>query len=67
MGNLSPGQLRALSDFFNTIAAAWFTGGVITPLFAKVSQIERFVLFVLGLGLSYIFLHLSLSTAKEVG
>ena len=66
MNGLSGGQLKALSDFFNKIAAAWFTGGVITPLFAEVPQISRFTLFVLGLGFSYTFLRLSLTTAKEV-
>jgi len=35
MKNLKPSQLKALSDFLNTIAAAWFSAGVISPLFIK--------------------------------
>jgi len=33
MRKINIGQKKALSDFLNNIAAAWFTIGVITPLF----------------------------------
>lgn len=35
MINLAPAQYKALSEFLNTIAAAWFTAGVISPFFIK--------------------------------
>ena len=35
MLDLTPSQYKALSEFLNTIAAAWFTAGVISPFFIK--------------------------------
>jgi len=32
---LNPAQLKSLSEFANTVAAAWFTAGVISPFFTK--------------------------------
>jgi hypothetical protein len=33
--SLNPAQLKSLADFSNTVAAAWFTAGVISPVFTK--------------------------------
>jgi hypothetical protein len=35
MSNLSSVQLKSIADFANTVAAAWFTAGVISPIFTK--------------------------------
>lgn len=66
MDKMSIGQLKALSEFFNTIAAAWFTGGIIAPFFAKVSLLEKILFFVIVAGFSYAFLNISLFFVKEV-
>ncbi|EKE06435.1 MAG: hypothetical protein ACD_19C00014G0049 [uncultured bacterium] len=31
--NLKSEQLKTLSEFLNMISVAWFSGGIITPLF----------------------------------
>ena len=67
MERFSKGQLKALSDFFNMVAVAWFTGGVVAPFFAAISRTEKWELSAFGLVLSYVFLRLSLSAAKGVG
>jgi len=66
MREWSVGQLRALSDFFNMVAVAWFTGGVITPFFARVLPAERWVFLMIGFVCAYICLNISLSFAEEV-
>ena len=66
MSNLSVGELKALSSFFNTIAAAWFTGGVIAPFFSETSLLEKAIFFIAGALLSYCFLKFSLFFVKEV-
>jgi len=66
MKKFSIGQLRALSDFFNTLAAAWFTTGVIAPFFAKPTFVEKMTFFMAGLIMSYIFLNFSLFVASEL-
>lgn len=47
MRNLKPGQLKALSEFLNTVAAAWFTAGIIAPIFIELKDISKTI--VLGL------------------
>jgi hypothetical protein len=66
MDGLSIGQLRALSDFFNTVAAAWFVGGIVTPFFVGASPIEKLQFSVAGVLYSGVFLSLSLFFVKEV-
>ena len=66
MKTLSVGQLKALSEFFNTIAAGWFSGGIIAPLFSQVSSLEKLAFFVVGATLSYWFLKLSLAVVEDV-
>lgn len=66
MRRFSTGQLKALSEYFNTVATTWFSAGVIAPFFAKVSFLERTIFFLAGFAMSYIFLNLSLFFVKEV-
>ena len=66
MRKLSTGQRKALSEFFNTIAAAWFSGGIVAPFFARVTPAEKMIFFVSGFAFSYIFLNFSLLFVKEI-
>jgi len=47
-------------------AVAWFTGGVITPFFARVLPEERWLFLMIGFVCAYICLDISLSFAEEV-
>lgn len=60
MGNLKDGQIKGLSDFLNTVAAAWFSAGVISPLFANTESIVK-TLFLSGIEISMALFFLSLS------
>jgi len=62
----SSGQLKALSEYFNTIAAAWFTAGIITPFFSNAPFLERIIFSISGFAMSYIFLSFSLFFARKV-
>ncbi len=46
MKRLSVNQRKALSDFANTVAAAWFTAGVISPFFTKPKSLIELLSFV---------------------
>ena len=63
---LSKGEVRILAEFFYTIAAGWFSGGIIAPFFSKVTLEEKLLYFLIGFILAYLFLVISLSFAKEV-
>ena len=60
MGNLKDGQIKGLSDFLNTVAAAWFSAGVISPLFANTESVMK-ILFLSGIEISMALSFLSLS------
>lgn len=63
-GHLSRDQKKALSQFAGTIAAAWFTAGIIAPLFTRVSSInEIFPSMLVGIIMTWFSLRLSLSYA----
>lgn len=66
MNHYSQGQLRTLAEFFNTVAAAWFTGGIVAPFFARVSLPQYIAFFVAGSFLSYFFVSLALELTKGV-
>lgn len=66
MREFSIGQLKTLSEYFNMIAAAWFTAGIISPFFSKAVPLEKALFSIAGLGVSYVFLNFSLFFAKEV-
>jgi hypothetical protein len=67
MENLKPSQLKGLSEFLNTIAAAWFSAGVISPLFIKPESLSK-TLFLAGIAviMSLFFLIWSLSLLRRV-
>jgi len=60
MRNLKDGQIKGLSDFLNTVAAAWFSAGVVSPLFAITESITK-ILFLSGIEISMALSFLSLS------
>lgn len=67
MNELTPVQLKALSDFANTIAAAWFSAGVISPVFTKPKSILELLIFVLvGLLMTWAALRWSLFLIKDL-
>lgn len=66
MTRYSPTQYHTIADYFSTLAAGWFSGGVIAPFFARVLPLERLFFFLIGFILSYFFLRLSLTFAREV-
>ena len=67
MDELKPAQLKALSDFANTIAAAWFSAGVISPVFTKPRLLVELLVFVLvGLLMTWATLRWSLFLIKDL-
>ena len=66
MEKLSHGQLKVVSEFFNTIAAAWFTGGIVAPFFTKSSLSEKLLFFAAGFTFSYVFLSFAILLVKGV-
>jgi len=55
-------QRKYLSDFLNGLSIAWFTAGVIAPLFIGVSDFPRFVLQISGsIGICIVLLILGIS------
>jgi hypothetical protein len=67
MENLKPAQLKGLSEFLNTIAATWFSAGVISPLFIKPENLFKTVLLAgIAIIMSLFFLIWSLALLKKV-
>lgn len=67
MRNLKSGQLKALSEFLNTVAAAWFSVGVIAPLFTRPDDFSKILLPTsTAIALTVIFLVLSLYSVRKV-
>lgn len=67
MPKLRQSQLKGLSEFLNTIAAAWFTAGVIGPLFVRNDDFGKTLLLaVISLLLCAGFLGISLSFLRGV-
>ena len=64
---LRSAQKKGLSEFLNTIAAAWFTAGVISPLFLDLRITTRnIVTEVVSLGLAGLFLVWSLQLLERI-
>ena len=60
-------QFKSLSEFFNKIAAAWFTAGVISQFFIRPKDITEFLIFaIIALGMSIFSLSLSVRLVKGV-
>lgn len=67
MRRLSSGQLKAASEITGNIAVAWFSAGVISPLFIRPREIVEFLIFLLiGLTMASLFASGSLYLAKGV-
>ena len=67
MMELSSVQLKSLSEFGNTVAAAWFTAGVISPIFTKPKSLPGLFAFLgLGLLMTWVTLYWSLHLLKGV-
>lgn len=67
MKKLNQAQLKALSDFANTVAAAWFTAGVISPFFTKVESLFDALKFpMIGVLMTWATLRWSLSLLSGV-
>lgn len=67
MEQLKPAQLKALSDFANMVAAAWFSAGVISPFFAKPeSMLDALRFPIVGLFMTWISLSWSLTLVKDI-
>jgi hypothetical protein len=67
MKKLRPSQLKALSEFLNTIAAAWFSAGVISPLFIKPENlIKALILAGIAIVMTIFLLAWSLSLLRRV-
>lgn len=59
-------QFLTLSNFFETLAAGWFSAGIIAPYFTYASINERIVYSFIGLMFAYMFLTFSLFFSREV-
>ena len=57
MKNFNPGQIKILTNFLTTIAAGWFTAGVITTVFIK--PIDNEAVYNVLIGILAAFLSLS--------
>ncbi|MEK7169015.1 MAG: hypothetical protein AAB778_03320 [Patescibacteria group bacterium] len=53
--NLKIQQLKTLSEFSNMVAVAWFTGGIVTPLFVDPSLVKSFVILAIFETLLFLF------------
>ena len=66
MKKLSPGQKKALAEFFANAAVAWFSAGIVIPFFAN-KRLEEFIAFGFwGVVFTLLFLTLSLIITKGV-
>jgi len=63
----SVGQLKRTSEVLGNIAVAWFSAGVISPLFARPKNIIQFIFtFGISLVMAGIFFVLALELVKGV-
>ena len=64
----SKDQYKAVSEIFGNISSAWFTAGVISPLFVKPETGLKLAVFLVGgVLLSVVFASLSAGILKGVG
>lgn len=67
MRKLKESQIKGLSEFLNTVAAAWFSAGVVTPFF--IGSGSRLIAIAVSIGeiiMSLFFLAGSLSLLRKV-
>lgn len=62
MKRINSAQRKSLADFGTTVAAAWFSAGIIAPFFAKQKSTGEIVMFVIaGISMTLMTLYFSLS------
>ena len=67
MKNLAPSQLKTLSEFLNTLAATWFSAGVISPFFIRTEDFLKTVaLGITAVVLSFILLFMALFLVRRI-
>lgn len=66
MSNLKASQLKGLSDFLNTVAAAWFSAGAISPLFISENFNKVLYLALIEIMMALFFLGASLLLLRKV-
>lgn len=66
MRNLKNTQIKGLSEFLNTVSAAWFSAGAISPLFISEQFNRVLFLSLLQIFVAFLFLGLSLSLLKRL-
>lgn len=66
MSNLKESQLKGLSDFLNTVAAAWFSAGAISPLFISENFNKVLYLALIEIIMALFFLGVSLLLLRKV-
>ena len=66
MRSLRNAQVKGLSEFLNTVSAAWFSAGAISPLFISENFNKVLLLSSLEIFMSFLFLGLSLSILKKI-
>lgn len=67
MKNLTHSQLKILSEFASTIAAAWFTAGIISPFFIKPQSLVELITFpTIGLLMTWVTLSWALTLIKDI-
>ncbi len=66
MQKLNAAQVKSLADFCNMLAAAWFSTGIIVPLFTKPNNIiEFFRLLIIGFIMTFVMIELSLYLLRD--
>ncbi len=60
------GEPKVYSEFFTNVAVAWFSAGVITPLFIKPTDLFGFLPSAIAIVASWAFLNIASAFAKEV-
>ena len=64
---LRPAQRDKLSDFANMLAVAWFTAGVISPVFLQAYNLNKTIIMaVVSLVISAVFVSWSLRLVRKV-
>lgn len=65
--DLKESQIKGLSEFLNTVAAAWFSAGAISPLFLNVEGLGKVIFFSTAeILMSLLFLTVSLLLLRKV-
>jgi len=60
-------QHKSLAEFGTTVAAAWFSAGIIAPFFTKPKSIIDGALFlIIGMSMTFVSLYFSLLLLKGI-